>query len=357
MNALLIEDNPDHAALIREYLQQGYQGTAKIDTCETIKEASAKLRGDHKYTVMFADLNLPDSDIKKTMHWLSQLNVTIPIIVLTSRSDLDYAKGIIRHGIQDYLTKDLLNAELLFKTTEYAIERKLFDSKLRSEIDERKSFCNSLSHDIYVPIRRIHFLAQALLEEADEFTDNTRHNINSIINQAKRVEALMIGLESYLKSEILEESLTSIDLNRVIQEIIEFNGYYLQERNAIVKVQNSLGSVIGESSKITLIFQNILLNAVKYNESSPRKVDIEGKIEGDMYTVTVRDNGIGIESEGIGDIFTPFYRLVSRSQYEGTGLGLSIVKRIVNQLGGRIWVESTIGQGSTFNVSLKRSIL
>ncbi len=357
MYALLIEDDPDHATLIREYLQQGYQGTAQIDTCETIKEASVNLQGNPEYNVIYSDLNLSDSDIKKTTNWLLHLNVTIPIIVLTSQDDLDHAKEIIRQGIQDYLTKDRLSAELIYKTTEYAIERKLFDNKLRSEIEERKSFCNNLSHDFYTPIRRIHFLAQALLEKADVFKESTRQDIISIINQTKRVEALMIGLESYLKSEILEESLIPIDLNRIFQEIIEFNGDYLHERNAIVKVQNSLSSVIGEKSKTTLIFQNIILNAVKYNESSPRKVDIGGIIEGDRYTVTVRDNGIGIDPERLGDIFNPFYRLVSRRQYEGTGLGLSIVKRTVNQLGGRIWVESALGRGSTFNISLRRYIL
>jgi light-regulated signal transduction histidine kinase (bacteriophytochrome) len=109
-----------------------------------------------------------------------------------------------------------------------------------------------------------------------------------------------------------------------------------------------LPSIMGDSSQIQQVLQNLLTNAIKFHGDEPPKIHISAEESGDEWTFGVSDNGIGIDSEHQEQIFEVFKRLHTREEYEGTGIGLSICKKIVERHGGRIWVESKPGKGSTF---------
>jgi signal transduction histidine kinase len=122
-------------------------------------------------------------------------------------------------------------------------------------------------------------------------------------------------------------------------------------KNAEIMQDDSLPKVYGDSIQLCSLFQNLIGNAIKFSAEQP-KVRISAKKQDGWWVFSVKDNGIGIDAEDTGKIFAVFHRLHSKSDYPGTGIGLAICKKIIERHGGRIWVESEPGKGSTFFFTL-----
>ena len=116
----------------------------------------------------------------------------------------------------------------------------------------------------------------------------------------------------------------------------------------------TLPTVNGDEKLLIMLFQNLIGNAIKYNNKKPPKIHISSKKEDNQYIISVKDNGIGIKPEHLERIFTIFQRLHAKEEYEGTGIGLAIAQKIVDQHHGKIWVESEQGKGTTFYFTLQK---
>jgi light-regulated signal transduction histidine kinase (bacteriophytochrome) len=137
------------------------------------------------------------------------------------------------------------------------------------------------------------------------------------------------------------------DMDTALNSVLSYLKPYMNENHAQI-THDPLPSIMGDSSQIQQVLQNLLTNAIKFHGDEPPKIHISAEESGDEWTFGVSDNGIGIDSEHQEQIFEVFKRLHTREEYEGTGIGLSICKKIVERHGGRIWVESKPGKGSTF---------
>jgi light-regulated signal transduction histidine kinase (bacteriophytochrome) len=149
----------------------------------------------------------------------------------------------------------------------------------------------------------------------------------------KEIEFIPVKLEV-----VLEETL----INLVVQT---------EENNATI-TYDLLPSVMGDEKLLVKLFQNLIGNAIKYRSQETPQIYINVKKEKNQYLFSVKDNGIGIDSEHLNRIFTIFQRLHTNEKYEGTGIGLAIVQKIVHQHGGQIWAESELGKGTTFYFTL-----
>jgi light-regulated signal transduction histidine kinase (bacteriophytochrome) len=149
----------------------------------------------------------------------------------------------------------------------------------------------------------------------------------------KEIEFIPVKLEV-----VLEETL----INLVVQT---------EENNATI-TYDLLPSVMGDENLLVKLFQNLIGNAIKYRSQETPQIYINVKKEKNQYLFSVKDNGIGIDSEHLNRIFTIFQRLHTNEKYEGTGIGLAIVQKIVHQHGGQIWAESELGKGTTFYFTL-----
>jgi len=146
-----------------------------------------------------------------------------------------------------------------------------------------------------------------------------------------------------------------VDLREVVSGVLSVCQVAIEERRAAVEIHD-LPTVIGDKTQLIQLFQNLLANALKYGNSTKPFIEIKGKDETDEWLFSIEDNGIGIDAKFFDKIFIIFQRLHNKDEYSGTGIGLAICKKIVEKHGGKIWVESQPGQGSTFYFTLKKTV-
>lgn len=143
-----------------------------------------------------------------------------------------------------------------------------------------------------------------------------------------------------------------VDCTQAVENALKNLVVAIQEKLAVVEFAG-LPLVLGDLSQLSLLFQNLIANALKFIHGKSPHIRIGARREGNEWIVSVSDNGIGIEPQYFDRIFVIFQRLHTRTEYPGTGMGLALCKRILERHGGRIWVESTVGQGTTFNFTLQ----
>jgi light-regulated signal transduction histidine kinase (bacteriophytochrome) len=243
-------------------------------------------------------------------------------------------------------TNEVLQAEIAGrKKAEKEILRYAEDLK-RSNY-ELQQFAYVASHDLQEPLRMISSYLQLierrykskLDQDADEF-------IEYAVDGAKRLQNLINGLLEYSRVETSGKSFEPVDCEKVFGDALANLKVAIEESKAVI-THDPLPTVMADRSQILQLFQNVIGNAIKFHSQEAPRIHATAGHEDDEWTFSVKDNGIGIEVQYKDRIFDLFQRLHSRG-YSGTGIGLSVCKRIVERHGGKIWLESSIGRGSTF---------
>ena len=189
--------------------------------------------------------------------------------------------------------------------------------------------------------------------DADQF-------IGFAVDGAERMEQLIQDLLTYSRVSVTDKEFQPVDCQAAFTLALINLKTAIEESGAIV-TRGPLPTVLGDHTQLAQLFQNLIGNAVKYRSATPPAVHVSATRrtvpdDSDEWLFSVRDNGIGIDAQYAERIFVIFQRLHGREQYPGTGVGLAICKKIVERHGGRIWVESRLGQGSTFYFTLRENL-
>jgi PAS domain S-box-containing protein len=227
-------------------------------------------------------------------------------------------------------------------------------AQLEAANQELADFAYIVSHDLKAPLRAISQLATWLSADyADALDESGREMLQLIAGRAKRMQGLIDGILRYSRIGRVRESETLVDLYAVVQETIDM---LFPPQSIQITVEGGWPCVVGEKTRLGQVFENLLDNAIKFMDKPEGQISIGCMDEGTHWLFHVTDNGPGIEEEHYPKLFQLFQTLAPRDQFESTGVGLAVVKKTVELWGGSIWVESTVGQGSTFYFTLPKGV-
>lgn len=358
IHALLVEDNPGDARLIREMLRDvGTQG-ASVDLRLADRLASGlELLGDGTTDVVLLDLSLPDSSGLDTFEAVHAAAPATPVVVLSGLDDEATAVRAVQHGAQDYLVKGQVDGGSILRSMRYAIERQRLEAARADLERQRDEFFSSVSHDLRTPVAAIKAAIGVVLANEPENMPPALHRLLGNIDLAadeltKLIEDLLEMAR--LQAGRVELWRSQVDLRDVLSRAVRGIEPLSAERGQTLLLQSPPQAVIAEvdGERLGRVLRNLLANAQKYGrEGGHIWLTLEDRPH--EACISVKDDGPGITADDQQRIFERFYR-VKESTTAGSGLGLAIARGLVELHGGRLWVESVPGAGSTFFITLPK---
>lgn len=358
----LIDDSPEDREVFRRYLLEdtayNYQ-IIEVETGEQGIELCQTLQPD----CILLDYNLPDQDGLEVLSALADASGTVPhaVIMLTGLGSEAIALQAMQRGAQDYLVKGEMTAGNLFRAIHNAIERTSMlrtmeqqREDLERKNQEMQAFAYALAHDLRAPLRAISGFAQILAHDYRPVLDESgQRYIDRIVSSSAQMDRLIDELLSYTRIENRSVRRKPVALAYMVAQVIEELAELVTKTSATISVGENLPTIASDPVLLHQIIVNLLSNALIYHKPdlAPR-VEIRYTVQRQECLLAISDNGIGIASRHHEKIFTIFQRLNSEDEYSGTGIGLALVKKAVELIGGSIWVESVLSQGSTFYVKL-----
>ncbi len=260
--------------------------------------------------------------------------------------DTDGSPMIMEVGID---VTDLKEAQMNLLSLNKELELRVSEL-LRSNM-ELEQFAQVASHDLQEPLRMVTSYTQLLSRKySGKLDEDANEYIKYAVEGATRMQHLIIGLLDLSRIKMKGGPIIKVDMNNALKYALNNLKITINESHAKV-TYDDLPPVMADEVQVVRLLQNLICNAIKFSERTPEIHISSARLNGDNI-FSVRDNGIGIEEQYFEKIFKIFQRLMPRDKYDGTGIGLPICKKIVERHGGKIWVESEPGKGSTFKFSL-----
>jgi len=231
------------------------------------------------------------------------------------------------------------------------------NQQLETSNQELEQFAYAISHDLQEPLRMVvSFLERLENKYYNQIDDKGKKYIEFAVDGGKRMRRMIMDLLDYSRVGRRNGKLEQIDLNEIIEEVKALNKTLIDESAAIIK-SNLMPTITAYRSPVLQVFHNVISNALKYqNKGVSPEIIINFKSIEDYIQIAIKDNGIGIDADFYDKVFAVFQRLHRREEYSGTGMGLAIVKKVITGFGGNVWIDSKVGEGSTFYFTIPKEI-
>jgi len=408
LRILYLEDEKNDVELVQAKLEEaGF--SCDVTHVETRSDFIAVLKKD-AFDIILADYRLPSFDGLSALAMALKKDPLVPYIFVSGSMGEDLAIESLKSGATDYVLKQRLSRlvpavkralteaeernelkkaeEELEKYREHlqelvkerTSELRIANEHLKKEIREHKrteeklresetkyrmvadelarsnadltQFATVASHDLQEPLRVVDGFVKLLGKRyKDKLDEKADELIGYAVDGVKRMQDLIKDLLEYSKVGTKGINLKPVDFNLKVDKAVSNLNAAIEESGATV-TRDELPTLAADASQINRLFQNLIGNALKFRGKEELTVHVSAERKDNEWIFSVRDNGIGIDPEAAERIFVIFQRLHTRQEYPGTGIGLSICKRIVERHGGRIWVESEPGKGSTFHFTI-----
>ncbi len=322
-----------------------------ILACVLSKELSELIiwfKPEQQQTINWA--GKPDKDVEQGADGLMQLS---------PRRSFESWTEIVKNTSARWSNEEVSAVINIREQIVYAVNRKANDirqlnERLKLAYEELDTFSFTISHDLRTPLSSIKSYSELLITSNKSLDDRAKQILGRIIAGTDKMNFLIKEILNYSRVGRADLEMSPINMTNLIGEIKK----ELTAAFNLPDLEIEIGEtpdINGDATMISQVFTNLLNNAVKYSSrSTPPKVSIEGSVNGDEITYTVRDNGVGIDVNYYSRVFELFKRMDNVKDYEGTGVGLAIVKRIVEKHEARIWFESTLGVGTIFYIAFKK---
>jgi len=320
--------------------------------CDSLGYAREELLG-----MAFKDIEELEPDNSSWQEYVKELELKGDIIKegWHSRKDattfaVETSLKLVSQGKKDYIiaiTRDITERKQAEENQARLIqELKSTNQKIEGINQELKDFAYIVSHDLKAPLRGIKTLADWISADyGDKLDEAGREQMNLLLARVGRMHNLIDGVLQYSRVGRAKEEVVRVDLNELIPEVIDM---VAPPKNIEITVENELPVIECEKTRLIQVFENLLSNAVKYMDKPQGRVRIGCVEQEDFWKFSVADNGPGIEEKHFERIFRIFQTLSPRDKFESTGIGLTVLKKIVDSYGGKTWVQSKVGEGSTF---------
>ncbi|WP_225336107.1 ATP-binding protein [Halomicrobium urmianum] len=260
---------------------------------------------------------------------------------------------------QTFTDEDVSFVQSVANVLAEAIERRQYQEELEELIDDLETsnerleqFAYAASHDLQEPLRMVSsYLHLIERRYEDELDDEGQEFLEFAVDGADRMRAMIDGLLEYSRVETDGQPLEPTDLDAVLDDVRTDLQVKIEENDATITADH-LPRIAGDPDQLREVFQNLLENAIKYSGDEPPQIHIAAERTGSEWTISVRDEGIGIDLDDQDRMFEVFERAHSRSDYSGSGIGLAVCQRIVERHGGDIWIDSEAEEGTTVSFTL-----
>jgi signal transduction histidine kinase len=365
---LLVDDDHDDYVILRDLFLEIEAGQFRLEWVETYDSALEQMvRNEHD--VYLIDYLLGERNGLELLKEAVEKNCKGPIILLSGKGAREVDMAAMKVGASDYLDKGEVRSSVLERSIRYAMERKLAEEALRKAHDELEQrvkertaelaktnkelleYDHIVAHVLKAPLRAIHYYSDFLNEELEGTLKGIQKTyLDSLTRAVRRAAGLVDDLLEFSMVGRRSGPIETIDIGVFLQELVVSLDL---PPDVEVVMGNEWPSIEAEPALVQEIFLHLIRNAVKFNHLPRKRVELGWLLAGNEgYELFVRDNGIGIEPRYQEQIFHMFERLHTHKEYEGTGVGLAICKKIVERHGGRIWVDSEPGKGSTFHFTI-----
>jgi signal transduction histidine kinase len=362
-HVLLIEDNPGDADLVRLRLVES-ESDVRVNCVPRLSDALACLDVETPSLVLL-DLNLPDSHGAETFRRIMQKAPNVPVVILSGQDDEALALKAVHMGVQDYLVKGDITSKQLERALRYAVERQALLRSLeitrKQQIEFKNQFLSHVSHELRTPLTCIHQYVTLLLDGlvgpmAPEQTDYLR----TVLKSVNQLHAMIRDLLEATRAESgkLRIEPRCIDIGELIQQAVAMMRPTAAEKHVGLEVglDPTIPLVYADPDRTLEVLINLIDNGIKFTPRDGSVIVKASRVETDPSAVylAVSDSGRGIPPESLPQVFERLYQDPDAvdGNRSGLGLGLYIAKEIVTLHGGRMWVASQPGSGSTFSFTL-----
>jgi chemotaxis family two-component system sensor kinase Cph1 len=277
---------------------------------------------------------------------------------ISPRNSFDAWSQEVSRKSEPWSDEEVKSATRLKTEVTYAINQKagairMLNERLKQAYEELDTFSFTISHDLKNPLATIKGFAQ-MLNRDKSLQPHVTDTLTRISNKVDRMNGMINEVLEYSRIGRSELEPVPVDVTTMIHEHIKDLTIAYQADNLKVNI-GATPALQGDPTMLSQVFANLLSNAIKYSMPvDVPEIFIEGKEQEDEIIYTIKDNGIGIDIKQLPKVFELFKRMDNVKNIEGTGVGLAIVKRIVEKHNGKIWVDSNLGEGSTFSISFKK---
>ena len=351
LNILLVDDKDENIISLESILEHPKRRLLKAHS----GNEALRIALEEEIAVILLDVQMPEMDGFEVARILKESPKTkdIAIIFVTAISKEEkYTLKGYEEGAVDYLHRPL---DINIVKAKVGVFEKLYRSKQEVKIYVEKTqqinkqldeFVYVVSHDLKAPLRG---LASVTTFLEDELGTDLKPEVKDLLDMVKsrttRMQSLIDAILHYSRMANNKTEKETVNLAELIANIIDLLSIPSHVR---IEYPDNLPILFDEKIKLHEIFQNLISNAIKYNNKENAEVKIQCQDKGKFLEFAISDNGMGIKPEHFEKIFGVFQTLQSKDKQESTGIGLTIVKKIIEQQGGKVWVESEFGKGTTF---------
>lgn len=283
--------------------------------------------------------------------------------IVTAKGNHKWVRGIGRAEFRNGTCARLLgsfqditvrkNTELELKKLNETLEERAL--KLQQSNEELEQFAYVASHDLQEPLRMVtSFLSLLERKYEGQLDEKAKQYIHFAVDGAKRMRQIILDLLEFSRVGRIREELDHVNINTLVETIVSLYREKIEDLNASIVFEN-LPTIESYETPVYQLLQNLISNSLKYHSvNEPPRVEISVVEQETDWLFTVKDNGIGIDPNYHAKIFQLFQRLHTKDEYTGSGIGLSLCKKIIDDLKGKIWVESEEGKGCTFYFTLPK---